>query len=63
MELHRKLTFAGAALLVVTFLINHYHEETHSGVGFNYAYVPGILMLIAFSISFFIFTKNHIKNP
>ena len=62
LELHRKLTFTGAILLVVTFLVNHYHEETHPSVGFNYAYVPGILMLIVFAISFLIFTKNNLKN-
>ena len=48
--------------IVVTFLINQYHQETHPGVGFNYAYVTGVAMLIAFSISFVIFTKNHLKN-
>ncbi len=62
LETHRKLTFTGAILLVATFLINHYHEETHPGVGFNYAYVTGVLMLIAFSLSFFIFTKDHLKT-
>ncbi|HSG83335.1 MAG: hypothetical protein ACE5RA_05935 [Nitrosopumilus sp.] len=62
MEIHQKLTIVGAILLVVTFLINQYHQETHPGVGFNYAYVTGVAMLIAFSISFVIFTKNHLKN-
>jgi Mg2+ and Co2+ transporter CorA len=62
LEIHQKLTIVGAILLVVTFLINQYHQETHPGVGFNYAYVTGVAMLIAFSISFVIFTKNHLKN-
>ncbi|MFB5616121.1 MAG: hypothetical protein ACE5RS_03145 [Nitrosopumilus sp.] len=62
MEIHQKLTIVGAILLVATFLINQYHQETHPGVGFNYAYVTGVAMLIAFSISFVIFTKNHLKN-
>ena len=61
MEKHRKLTVIGFILLVVTFLINHYHQETHPDVGFNYAYVTGVLMLIVFSISFVLFTKNQLK--
>jgi Mg2+ and Co2+ transporter CorA len=62
LEIHQKLTIVGAILLVVTFLINQYHQETHPGVGFNYAYATGVAMLIAFSISFVIFTKNHLNN-
>ncbi|AFS81668.1 hypothetical protein NKOR_09085 [Candidatus Nitrosopumilus koreensis AR1] len=61
-EIHRKLTIIGSILLVVTFLINNYHQQTHPGVGFNYAYIPGIAMLIAFSISFVIFTKDRLKD-
>jgi len=61
MEKHQKFTILGVTLLVVTFLINYYHQETHPGIGFNYAYVPGVLMLIAFSISFVLFTKNNLK--
>ncbi|MGY5151226.1 MAG: hypothetical protein ACW9XA_03040 [Candidatus Nitrosopumilus sp. bin_6a] len=61
MEIHQKLTIVGLVLLVVTFLINYYHQENHPGIGFNYAYVPGIVMLIAFSISFIMFTKNQLK--
>ena len=48
-------------MLILTFLVNYYHQETHPGVGFNYAYVPGILMLVAFSLSFILFTKNNLK--
>ena len=59
---HRKLTFIGVILLVITFLINYYHEEYHPDVGFNYAYISGILMLISFAASFFIFTKDNLKN-
>ncbi len=62
LEIHQKLTIVGAILLVVTFLINYYHQETNPGVGFNYAYLTGILMLVAFSISFVLFTKNQLKN-
>jgi len=62
LELHRKLTIIGSILLVATFLINNYHEEVHPGVGFNYAYATGIGMLIAFGISFVIFTKDRLKN-
>ncbi|HEY5735541.1 MAG TPA: hypothetical protein VIS47_03175 [Nitrosopumilus sp.] len=61
MEIHQKLTVVGLVLLIVTFLINYYHQENHSGIGFNYAYVTGVAMLIAFSISFVMFTKNQLK--
>jgi len=60
LEIHQKLTILGVILLVVTFLINFYHQDTHPGVGFNYAYITGILMLVAFSISFVMFTKNQL---
>jgi len=62
LETHRKLTIIGAILLVMTFLINNYHQETHPGVGFNYAYIPGILMLAVLAISFIIFTKDRMKE-
>lgn len=61
METHRKLTIIGMILLVVTFLINHYHQEDHSEFGLNYAYIPGIAMLAVFSISFLMFTKDKLK--
>ena len=61
LEIHQKLTILGVILLVVTLLINYHHQDTHPGVGFNYAYVTGILMLAAFSISFVMFTKNQLK--
>ena len=61
LEIHQKLTILGVILLVMTFLINYYHQDIHPGVGFNYAYVTGILMLVAFSISFVMFTKNQLK--
>jgi len=47
-------------LLVATFLVNYYHQEDHPGIGFNYAYVPGVLMLAVFSISFILFTKDRL---
>jgi len=59
-ELHQKLTITGVILLVVTFLINYYHQEDHPEMGFNYAYVPGVLMLVVFSISFILFTKDRL---
>ena len=62
LEIHQKLTIVGLVLLVVTFLINYHHQENHPGIGFNYAYVPGVVMLIAFSISFIMFTKNQLKT-
>ena len=49
-------------LLVVTFLINYYHQADHPGIGLNYAYITGIAMLAVFSISFIIFTKDRLKE-
>jgi len=60
-ETHQKFTVVGVVFLVFTFLINYYHQENHPGMGFNYAYVTGVIMLVAFSISFVMFTKNQIK--
>ncbi|MFQ5497957.1 MAG: hypothetical protein ACE5DU_08750 [Nitrosopumilus sp.] len=62
METHRKLTIIGVILLVATFLINYYHQEDHPGIGFNYAYIPGVAMLAVFSISFLMFTKDRLKT-
>lgn len=62
MEIHQKFTIIGVILLVLTFLINFYHQEDHPGVGFNYAYISGIAMLIMFSISFIMFTKDRLKS-
>lgn len=62
MELHQKLTILGIILLVATFLIHTYHEQDHSGVGFNFAYVTGIAMLIAFLASFILFNKEKLKD-
>jgi len=59
---HRKLTFIGVIFLVITFLINYYHEQNHPDVEFNYAYISGAIMLISFAASFLIFTKDNIKN-
>ena len=62
METHRRLTYVGAVLLVVTFLINHYHQTDHPDAGFNYAYITGVAMLAAFAISFVLFTKERMKS-
>ncbi len=62
MELHQKLTILGIILLVSTFLIHSYHEQDHSGFGFNFAYVTGIAMLIAFLASFLLFNKEKLKD-
>jgi len=62
LETHQKFTIIGVILLVITFLINFYHQEDHPGVGFNYAYVSGVTMLIMFSISFIMFTKDRLKS-
>ncbi len=61
MELHQKLTILGVILLIATFAIHTYHEQNHPGIGFNYAYVTGIAMLIVFLGSFFIFNKDRFK--
>ncbi|MFB5634030.1 MAG: hypothetical protein ACE5SV_04130 [Candidatus Nitrosomaritimum aestuariumsis] len=62
MELHQKLTILGIILLVATFLIHTYHEQDHLGIGFNFAYVTGIAMLIAFLASFLLFNKEKLKD-
>ena len=62
METHQKLTIIGIILLAITFLINYYHQQTHPGIGFNYAYIPGVAMLAAFMTSFILFTKDRIKD-
>jgi hypothetical protein len=59
---HRKLTFIGVIFLVITFLINYYHQQDHPDVGFNYAYISGVIMLISFAASFLILTKDNLKN-
>jgi hypothetical protein len=59
---HRKLTFIGVIFLVITFLINYYHQQDHPDVGFNYAYTSGVIMLVSFAASFFMFTKDNLKN-
>ena len=60
MELHRKLTILGVILLIATFVIHSYHNQDHPGIGFNYAYVTGIAMLIAFLASFILFNKDKL---
>jgi hypothetical protein len=59
LELHRKLTFLGVALLLATLGIQYYHESNHPGIGFNYAYVTGIAMLVVFMASFLMFNKDR----
>jgi len=61
-ELHRKLTILGVILLIATFIIHSYHNQDHPGIGFNYAYVTGIAMLIAFLASFLLFNKDKLKD-
>ena len=60
MELHQKLTILGVILLVATFVIHAYHEQDHSGIGFNYAYLTGIAMLAVFLASFILFNKDKL---
>jgi len=59
---HRKLTFIGVIFLILTFLINYYHEQNHPDDGFNYAYISGVIMLISFGASFIMFTKDNLNN-
>lgn len=62
MELHQKLTILGVILLIATFIIHTYHEQDHPGTGFNYAYVTGIAMIVAFLSSFILFNKDKLKD-
>ena len=64
LELHRIFTFAGALLLVVTFLVNsEYVESGGNGTAeFNYAYVTGIAMIATFVAGFAIFTIQKMKR-
>ena len=62
MELNRKLTIIGIILLVATFVIHNNYLENASENEFNYAYVTGIAMLIAFLASFVIFNKEKLKD-
>ena len=62
MELHQKLTILGVILLIATFFIHFNYEQDQSSLGFNYAYVTGIAMLIAFSVSFLLFNKDKLKD-
>jgi Mg2+ and Co2+ transporter CorA len=62
MQDHQKLTIVGIVLLVATYVISNYHEMNHSGIGFNYAYITGISMLIVFIASFVLFGKDRIKE-
>jgi len=59
---HQKLTIVGMVLLAATYLISTYHETNHFGIGFNYAYITGISMLIVFIASFVLFGKDRIKE-
>lgn len=45
----------GGILLVLTFLIDSYHEPDD---GFNYAYVSGIAMIAVFFASFYLFFRG-----
>ncbi|MDH3676813.1 MAG: hypothetical protein OEQ12_00735 [Nitrosopumilus sp.] len=62
MELHQKLTILGVILLIATLAIHSYHEQDHSGIGFNYAYLTGIAMLIVFLASFILFNKDKLAD-
>jgi hypothetical protein len=49
-------------LLVATIAIYYYHEEDHPGVGFNYAYVTGVAMIIVFLASLALINKDRFKS-
>ncbi|MGI0057615.1 MAG: hypothetical protein ACREAK_09635 [Nitrosarchaeum sp.] len=62
MQIHQKLTVVGVILLIATYVISNYHENNHPEIGFNYAYITGISMLIVFITSFVLFGKDRIKE-
>ena len=62
MDLHRKLTILGIILLVATFALHNNYSENPTENEFNFAYVTGIAMLIAFLVSFVIFNKEKLKD-
>jgi len=62
LQTHQKLTIVGVILLITTYVISTYHETDHPGIGFNYAYITGISMLIVFITSFVLFGKERIKE-
>jgi len=57
---HQKLTIVGGILLAITYLIFNYHE-VYPEIEFNYAYISGIAMIIAFMASFGLFYKDRFK--
>ncbi|MBS3923456.1 MAG: hypothetical protein KGZ37_09970 [Nitrosarchaeum sp.] len=61
MRNHQKLTVIGMILLAATYLISN-HETNLPGIGFSYAYITGISMLIVFIASFVLFGKERIKE-
>ena len=52
----------GGILLVITYIISNYHEEDNLIIGFNYAYISGIAMIIVFMASFSLFYKDRFKS-
>ena len=62
LQIHQKLTIVGLILLVATYIIYNNHEIDQSEIGFNYAYITGISMLIVFITSFVLFSKDRIKE-
>ena len=64
MQVHRKLTVLGVLLLVATFLLDNYNDQQEKTLDteFNYAYITGILMIVVFSFSFFMFSKINQGN-
>ena len=62
MKVHQKLTIVGGILLAVTYLIYNYHQTEHPGIGFNYAYVTGISMMIVFIASIILFGIERLKE-
>jgi len=49
-------------LLIATYVIYNYYKIDDSVIGFNYAYITGISMLIVFITSFVLFGKGRIKE-
>ncbi len=59
----KKLTILGLVLLAATVLINQYHQTDQLGVGFNYAYITGIAMVVVFMTSFIKFNFEKLRKP
>ncbi len=58
MQAHRRLMLIGAMLLILTFVINTYNEDSLDD-GFNFAYITGAAMIGVFLWSFYLFYSKN----